>query len=194
MAAVHAHAELNLGEHDRVVGAAAADASLSGQSALVAVGVGVAAYAAVVMRRSARFGLGFVLLFTACTRPAPPWQRDSFVGEFTLHGPRVSWRGRVTFHRPLGEGTGTLQVDTRGQAADNVTLLPSGQVSAFRDGVPRAPSADERSALDLLAVLFAWPGREGGREGVFPDFTVRAPDEHRVTLTEEQAKPSPHPR
>lgn len=87
-----------------------------------------------------------------------------------VRGAGVDVRGRVTFVRPAAPGTGTVQIDVeRSGHLDNATLLPSGAMTAFTDGVPRQPSAEEARVLEVLAAAFAWPGRVASRTLVAAD-------------------------
>ena len=143
--------------------------------------------------------LWLVPLFAGCDRAPPVWERPAFVGEVSLRGPRATWRGRLTFHRPIGAGSGTLQIDSRATGrADNATLLPSGTMTAFRDGVPREITAEERSVLDALAGFFGWPGRDVAphRSGTAEQmrFKSASGDEFVLDVLAEVVATSGHPK
>ncbi len=83
--------------------------------------------------------------------------RARFQGEVALRVGSAEHRGRLTFARPGAAGAGTLQFDeTRDGHAENVTLVPPANVVAFRDGVPRPVTKDERRLMAALAAVFAW--------------------------------------
>jgi hypothetical protein len=143
--------------------------------------------------------LCLMLLAAGCDRAPPVWERSAFVGEVSLRGPRNTWRGRLTFHRPIGADSGTLQLDSRTTgAADNATLLPSGKLTAFRDGVPRDITAAESEALETLAGFFAWPGRPVAphRSGTADQmrFKSASGDEYVLDVLAEVVATSGHPK
>ncbi|HLU38055.1 MAG TPA: hypothetical protein VK081_01645 [Planctomycetota bacterium] len=132
----------------------------------------------------------------ACGGEPAPWQRDHLQAAAILRGRDLDVRGRVTFVRPRSADVGTLQFDVEREGhLDNATLLANERTTAFTDGVPRAIRPDEMCVLDVLAALFAWPGREATREwdGTCARVVMADGATYECTLHAEVA-PDPHHR
>lgn len=96
------------------------------------------------------------LAFAACGSGLA--DRPGFQGEVAVVMAGKEARGRLTWARPSGDlVAGTLQFDvSRDGHADNVSLVPPARMVAFRDGVPRAVTAEEQRLLAGLAAILGW--------------------------------------